>query len=289
MMNYATRNSIILFVLLLVIVGWVYYDANEKNKEITELQESLQKVSSEINSLTANRTIMPDTLMIHYLNEQIVQLDNWALLNSKFFLNADDSRTSWAYLQNIVRRFNRNLEFNFVAATRSGTNEYTITGTTTIPYLSAFVNHIEKLGALYTVENFTLAQSFNETDQGPTNFLNYTILLRSWVDPSIGRSLLDTELRRISYPRLISDPFRPAIHTPMRIPSQETMVSFYELTFISFTQQHAFFIDGSNNVIALAPMQRIAYGFFSHVDNQNRAVFRLNTTGLYETRHITLE
>jgi hypothetical protein len=75
----------------------------------------------------------------------------------------------------------------------------------------------------------------------------------------------------------------------MRIPSQEAMVSFYELSFISFTQQHAFFIDGARNVIALAPMQRIAYGFFSHVDNQNRAVFRINMTGLYETRHITLE
>jgi hypothetical protein len=36
-------------------------------------------------------------------------------------------------------------------------------------------------------------------------------------------------------------------------------------------------------------MQRIAYGFFSHVDNQNRAVFRINTTGLYETMHINLE
>jgi hypothetical protein len=288
-MKYAVRNSIILFLVLLLIIGFVYYDVNEKNKVIAQISSSLATVSSEINSLTVNRTVMPDTLMLSYMQDQITHLDNWALLNSKFFLQTDDTRISWAYLQNIVRRFNRNLEFNFGTNNQQGVLTYNITGITTIPYLNAFVNHIERLGALYTIENVTLSQNFTETDDGPRNFINYTIALRSWVDPSIGRNLGETELRRITFPRLINDPFRPAIHTPLRVPSQEAMVSFYELTFISFTQQHAFFIDGSSNVIALAPMQRIAYGFFSHVDNQNRAVFRINTTGLYETKHIVLE
>ena len=287
-MNYAVRNSIILFIILLIVIGIVYYDITEKNKEIEAIQMSLDRVYSELNPLLA--TIgRPDTLRIHFLQSQIAHMDNWALQNSKFFLSSDDSRTSWAYLQNIVRRFNRNLEFNFVSSSRAGVYEYIITGLTTIPYLNAFVNHIEKLGALYTIENFSLNQIFAESDTGPINSLNYTITLRAHVDSGIGRNLVETELRRISFPRLITDPFRPAIYLAMRVPSQEAMVSFEELTFISFTQNHAFFIDGGQNVIALAPMQRIAYGFFSHVDNQNRAVFRLNTTGLYETMHLNLE
>ena len=287
-MNYAVRNSIILFLILLAVIGFVYYDVTEKQKEIDALQLSINLVFAELNPLLATYG-RPDTLKIRYHREQITHMDNWALLNSKFFLASDDSRNSWAYLQNIVRRFNRNLEFNFIASSRSGVYEYTITGSTTISYLNAFVSHIEKLGALYTIENFSMSQLFAESETGPINHLNYTMILKAHVDPSIGRNLAETELRRISFARLITDPFRPAIHLPMTVPSQEAMVSIDELTFISFTQQHAFFIDGADNVIALTPMQRIAYGFFSHVDNQNRAVFRINRTGLYETMHINLE
>jgi hypothetical protein len=287
-MNYAVRNSIILFVFLLIVIGFVYYDVTEKQKEIDLIQMNLDRVYAELNPLLAT-VGRPDTLKISHLKDQIDHMDNWALQNSKFFLSADDSRISWAYLQNIVRRFNRNLEFNFVANSRGGVYEYNITGLTTIPYLNAFVNHIEKLGALYTIENFGMTQIFAESDTGPVNNLNYTLTLKAHVDQSIGRNLAETELRRISFARLITDPFRPAIHLPMKDPNQEAMVSIDELTFISFTQHNAFFIDGSQNVIALTPMQRIAYGFFSHVDNQNRAVFRINTTGLYETMHINLE
>jgi hypothetical protein len=272
---------------LLGIAGYFYFDISRNNKQVEVLEQAFSRAELELASFGG---IRPDTLRINFLSKQITHLEDWAFDNSKFFLAADDSRISWAYLQNIIRRFNRNLDFNFTVVNR-GSNQfdYTITGVTTIPYLNAFVNHIEKLGALYTIENLTISQTFRDTPTGPVNSINYTLTLRPWVDANLGKNLSETAMRRISYSRLPKDPFRPSIHSPMRIPSQEALISHANLKFISFTSQHAFFVDNNSTVIALSPLQRVAYGFFSHVDRENRAVFRINRTGLYETIHLTLQ
>jgi len=286
-MKYAVRNSIFLFILLLIIVGVFYFDISQRNMQIETLEQALRTAEQELASFGG---IRPDTLRVNFLSEKIAHLEGWAFDNSKFFLAADDSRITWAYLQNIIRRFNRNLDFNFSVVNRGPSLfDYTITGTTTVPYLNAFVNHIEKLGALYTIENITVTQNFVATERGPVNNINYSMTLRPWVDATLGKNLNEAEMRRISYSRLPRDPFRPSIHPPMRVPSQEALIAHEHLRFVSFTNQHAFFVDQNSNVIALSPLQRVAYGFFSHIDRENRAVFRINRTGLYETIFKTLQ
>jgi hypothetical protein len=217
-------------------------------------------------------------------------MQNWTLENSKFFLDDDTSRITWEYLQNIVHRFDENFQFNFVTQTARNITEYQISGSSRVMYLYVFLNYLEKLGALYTIENVTLTQSFKETDDGPTNDVNFTIIIRPWIDKAVGKNLNETPLRRIAFDHIMKDPFRPAIHPPMWDPRQERFIDFEGLKLIGHSGNQGFFSTEGTAVISLNSMQRVAYGYFSHIDQRNnRAVFRINKTGLYENVFKELE
>ena len=282
-MNLRVLISVLLF---LALAGVIYY----YHKEITEIQEEISGVETSIrhtqHELAGFAGLEPDTLMVTYLRERINFIDYWVFHNGKFFLTEDSSMITWTYMQSIINRFNQNFQFNFSTTTRTGGagNDYTVTGSGSIHDLYAFISHVERLGALYTIENVTLSSGLIESEVGaPINLVTYNVLIRPWVDPAIGKRLNDQSLRRIQYTPLLRDPMRAAIHQPIPNPLQERLISYEDLRLVSFSNRDAYFTLG-NTVVTLRPMERVAYGYFSHVDSaNNRAVFRINRTGLYET------
>jgi hypothetical protein len=285
-MNHALRNSLILFVILVVIIGLFYFNNNNITQEIEVVEASLRTASRELQKYEG---IQPDTLRLAHLRAQYSFIENWTAENSKFFLAEDNTRISWAYLQEITRRFNPNFQFNFNTVSRPAGNDYSITGSSRVSDLYAFLNFIEGLGALYTIENMSINPMLVETDEGIRNEVSFTILLRPWVDRSKGRNILNTPFRRVSYTSLPRDPFRAAIHNPMTDAVQERLLKHDNLRFISFTRDQAFFLSPDNQVITLKPNDPVAYGNFSHIDRNNRAVFRINRTGIIDTVYINLE
>ncbi|MCL2063767.1 MAG: hypothetical protein FWG98_05295 [Candidatus Cloacimonetes bacterium] len=282
-MNPRGLASILLFLILLGLVGYFYNEINKLQEEIYGVEVAIRQVEQELRGFEG---LVPDTLMITYLKEKIVFIDEWVFHNGKFFLNYDSSAITWGYMQNILSRFNQNFQFDFTVINRSGAFDYTVSGSGSIADLYAFLSHVEKLGALYTVENVVLNSSLQESETGPpNNVVSYNVLIRPWVDPAIGMRLNEQPFRRIQYAPLLRDPMRAAIHSPIRNPLQERLISYEDLRLISFGTREAFFTQEINStVIRLRPMERVAYGYFSHVDEANsRAVFRINRTGLYET------
>ena len=281
-MSNVTRNTLILFVLLVVIASFFGRQIYNQNLKIEDMERALERVQRELRQYDG---VVIDTLLIYYLQVKIEYMDEWSIQNSKYFLSRDDSRTTWTYLQNIINRFNPDFFFNFTVSSRSaGQNEYTLSGIALISDLYILVNHIERLGALYTIESLDLSQTFQETERGPTNFINYSINIKPWIDSSVGRDINQTPMRRIAFFPLLRDPMRPALHPPMTDPAQEVFDKHENLRLVSFTQNEAFFLDHTGRLVNLRRMQRVAYGYFSHVDTRNsRAVFRINRTGLFET------
>jgi len=287
-MKHAIRNSVILFIILAIIL--IYFIV--KNNNIKEQTEATQKAYNEVQAKLDQfqGTDTRDFLMIDYLKAKYDYINNWTLENSKFYLAEDNTRISWTYLQDIIRRFNPNYQFNFTTSGKGDVNEYLISGAGRVGDLNSFINYIEGLGALYTIENINLSQSFHESDYGPVNDVNFNITLKPWVDAVKGKRLSETPLRRVVYDPLPKDPFRPALYEPMEDPSQDKFMSLDELTFVSYTKEAAFFLNSSDHIVSFKSNQPVAYGYFSHVDElHNRAVFKINRTGLYDTVYKNLE
>jgi len=115
------------------------------------------------------------------------------------------------------------------------------------------------------------------------------MVIKPWVDAAKGKDILNTPFKRVAFTPLAKDPFRPAIHPPMFDPNQEKFPNHEELKLVSFTRNMAFFITPTNHTLTLKPNQAVAYGYFSHVDSNNRAVFKINRTGFYDTVYVNLE
>ena len=281
-MGHSLRNSLILLILFLILSGYFYFTISKINREIFIIETSLQKNQNELSNFGGLR---PDTLRVHYMLEQINYMDAWLLQNSKVFLHEDNSKISWAYFQNIIKKFDPSFQYNFSVISKGQNQfEYNLTGTTEIHLFFNFINYIEKLAALYTIEALTINPIFRETDNGPVNNINYTLTIKPWIEKSVGIDILNSNLRKIAYSPLKKDPFRPGIHSPVREPKQENFIKHENLRLISFTSKEAFFIDNNNSIIKLSPKQQVAYGYFSHIDYKNKqAIFKINRTGLYQT------
>jgi len=279
-MSYKAKNGLYLAILLLIIGGIVYYQLNKLNKEIEPIVVLLNRTKREI---ADPKYFKPDTLRVHWMVERTKYMENWTLENSKFFLAEDTSRITWEYLQEIVKRFDENFQFNFQTITARNQQDYNISGTVKSMYLYVFINYIEKLGALYTIESISLSNRFRDTDDGPSNDVSFSMLIRPRVDRAAGKKLNETPLRRINYDYIMKDPFRPAIYYPMRDPAQEQYIDYEKLELIGYSGNQGYFSGERQSVISLTSMQRVSYGYFSHIDQRNnRAVFRINKTGLYE-------
>jgi len=287
-MKHAIRNSVILFIILALLIIFFVWKNSTITKEIKQTAQQLKEVEDQL-ALYADANA-GDYLMIEYLKAKYAFINEWTLENGKFYLSEDNTRISWTYLQDIIRRFNPSYQFNFTTVAKGTENEYTITGSTRVADLNSFINYIEQLGALYTIENISMSQNFHESDYGPVNDINFNIQLKPWVDATKGKKLSDTPLRRIDYATLMKDPFRPAIYNPIDDPSQDRFMSLDDLTFVSYTKEAAFFLNPTNQIVSLTSNQPVAYGYYSHVDElHNRAVFKINRTGLYDTVYKNLE
>ena len=287
-MSYKVKNAIYLTLVLLLVCGFVYWQHKKLTEQIEPLKASLAEKNGEIASLLPE--FKPDPDKLEWLDKKVTHMENWTLEYSKFFLSEDTSRITWEYLQEIVKRFDENFQFNFATVTNRNQTDYTISGQVKVIYLYVFINYLEKLGALYTIENIIINHNFHQTDDGPANDINFNISIRPWVDKAIGKNLHETPLRRINYDYIMKDPFRPTVHVPMRDPAQEQFTDYEPLKLIGHSGNTGYFSSENRTVIQLNPMQRVAYGYFSHIDSKNnRAVFRINKTGLYENIYIELE
>ena len=278
-MKHAIRNSLILAVILIAIVTLSYN--NHRKLKIRQ-----QNANIELQNLENEREIYSggdrDDQYLTYLLAKIDFAEKWTIENSKFFLKDENSINSEIYFQNIARRYVPNIRLNFFPRIINSQTIYTLSGTSSILELYTFINYIEKLGALFTIENLTINNNFVETENGPQNKIDYSIDIKPH-GKNTGSDYIQIPLRRITITQMQRDPFRPAIYEPITDPNQEILVKHDELTLVSFYQNEAFFVDSQNNLVTLTPDQRVAYGYFKHIDSQNRAVFMINKTGIYET------
>jgi len=285
-MSYQAKCTLIFTLILIVMIGLFYNSISKLNKEIASIEELLQKTENERDDLK-KQGFQPDTLKVQFHTNKVNYMENWTIEHSKYFLKAEDSKVTWEYLQGIVNRFDDSFQFNFqqqAASRGQGQIDYAISGTHKIMYLYIFINYIEKLGALFTIESVTINNFFRETPTGPQNDVHFNMIVRPHVDANMGKDILQTPMRRIDYAYIMKDPMRPAIHNPMKDPEQDRFVDSETLELFAFTTNRANFTGANQVAISLTPMQRVAYGYFSHVDERNRrAVFRINRTGLYET------
>ncbi len=287
-MSHSIRNSMILLSLLLITSLIFFFKNSSIKKDIALIENNLKRNEQDLASLASVR---PDTMQIVYLKHQIDYQENWIINNSKAYLNNDNSQITWKYLQNLINRFAPEFQFNFVVTQRQDrTQEYTISGKTNIVVLYKFINYIEKQLALYTIENLQLNPSLQETDSGPANIINFTVVLKPWVDNQAGKDIIETPLRRISFKPLVRDPLRAQIHRPLNDPRQDKFINYESLVLVSYTEDKAFFLRHNKQIVALNFKEKIAYGYFSHIDKAKReAIFKINKTGLYETVSIPLD
>lgn len=287
-MSHSIRNSLILLFLLLTVFVFFLLKNNSIKKEILVIRANVERTERE---LSAFGGVKPDTLRIKYMQTQIDFLENWFNVNGKMYLSKDNSQLTWKYLQDLIRQFDSGFQFNFVVNQRQERiNEYNLSGRTNLTTLYRFINHLEKQAPLYTIENLQLNPSLQESDLGPVNIITFSMIIRPWTDNTAGKDLNDFSLRRIASNPLRRDPLRAQIHRPLNNPLQEKLIKHENLTLVSYTDYRAFFTNAQKQIISLDYKEKIAYGYFSHIDEINRtAVFKINKTGLFETVIIPLE
>jgi hypothetical protein len=283
-MNNRLRNGLILTVILLIIV---FFGVKNYISNNTKLKQIRQEYNDKVKTVKQYEHVIEDPLEIAYLKDKINYIETWKNKDGKFFLSSDNSKTSWMYLQNIIHQFNPTMEITFTSTTnKSGESEYLIFGDTMVSDFNYLINYIERLRALYTIEYLNVNPEFRETDFGLVNKIVFSLTLKPWID--INGQI--TEVNRLDIQALSNDPFKPAVYNEMKDAMQEKYLNIDDLKFISFSDEIAFFQDNSRHIIRLKSNDKVGYGYFSHVDkNSERAVFKINKTGIYKTLYKNLE
>ena len=195
--------------LILTLIGYLhhsFFGSGKMKNDVTteELELSIRRIQQELRGFDGLR---PDTLMVSYLRDRLNFIDDWIFNNGKFFLSEDNSTITWDYLRSIGNHINPEFQFDFTVVNRSGEFDYTISGIGNTNDVYALISHLEKLGALYTIENVVINSSLQESDKGPPiNYVSYNILIRPWVDRAIGLRLNEQPFRDIEITPLLSDP-----------------------------------------------------------------------------------
>lgn len=286
-MPYAIRNSLVLTALLIIVIIVSLVSNARINKEKEQLELQYNTLVEELDNL---KTTNPDYDDIERITQEYEILRLNDIRFGKIIPNENNPTLSYLYLLNISDRFAPDIDFQFQFSQRSNVNNinfntYAITGVANIFSLYKFIYNIERNIMLYTIENLNIQEEIvaDELIEGKTipNMVSFRMNLRAYFNQDLPQTIENTNLRNLKPQYLVYNPFFKRIHEPRIDPEEELYANVNFIQIIGMTPDKIFVRTTSEEILTLAPGDKVAYGYLDRIDwEEQAAIFRINRTGV---------
>ncbi|MGF1669814.1 MAG: type 4a pilus biogenesis protein PilO [Balneolaceae bacterium] len=282
-MSYAIRNTIILLVVLVLILGTGFgYMHFIQKPVIGELEETAEKLQADYNNKRSIADQLPVIRAQYEAAQDFINNFDKALFSSN---NPDDV---FAFLIELSPA-SEDLTFNFVFSDSSVTDKYgiirsSVNGVGSYRAVYNFINRIENSQAVQKINNITLTpigevQNYNR--------VSFNFEISSFYDRSgtMDTPFLFTFLRAAER---FTNPFFPLIRDIP--PNIENLTDVENSRLVGVTASNVFLINQNGRMVNLKVNDPVFLGHLENINLTNgRAVFRLNKGGIIEMHTLEVQ
>jgi hypothetical protein len=285
-MKYAIRNTIILAVILLLVIGGFYLANITPKNNLEKLKKSYQENLQLLEDLRAAHPNLEDQFKIEYLLEDLQERKR---KTGKYILKKEDPIFSYQYFLDICQRFSADLDFDFNISQRTDAeektyNSYTLTGIAKLTDLYTFLYNLEKQYLLYIITNIDIGEE--STADGT---IRYTLTIQGYSSDS-GTVEAESPWRQLPRRNIKYDPLRSRIHGPIVRAQEEEFVNIQTVKVIGLSAEKAFLAEEDGTITILQPGEKVAYGYLDYINLEEQYVqFKLNQIGIITTHKLYLE
>ena len=280
-MSYAIRNTLILLVVLLAILGTGFgYIQYYQKSTIEEMNVTVDELQNEYN----NKKSVADQLQV--VREQFEAAQKFIENFDKALFSSSNSDDVFDFLIDLSPESD-DLEFNYVYSDSSLTEKYgiissSINGTGSYRAVFNFINRIENSQAVQKINNITVTPV---GEPGNYNRVSFNFDINSFYNRSgtMDALAMFTNLRPVDD---FSNPFFPLIRDLP--PNVDNLTNIENSRLVGISSSKVFVMNQNGRMVSLSENDPVYMGRLERIDLTNgRAIFRLNKGGIIEM--VTLE
>ena len=282
-MQFATRNSLVLGIALVVVVMFGVYWTNIRQPE------GLRRTKEEIKRIDIELANTPD--LVSQYNMMSAELVHWEKRwnqRSKDIPTRDITAATNAYFNSLILSSGRvKLDVQYLGSKQEptfGYNIYNLKGEGLFPSLYRFISYLENGRRLFKFNKLMfreiMAKGPGEQDAHPS--VQYELELRAYFTPLVELSS-SVAWRDIGTQALLVDPFWPLVR-PEVPRNAENLVEVEQSKLTAVISGKAFIIDQAGKPRTLGLGDRVYLGYLSKIiAEEGKVEFVLNKGGISET------
>lgn len=276
-MSNSLRNSIALFILLLIMLS-VILAAHNRLAGKTEVLEAENKKTAASIAVLEEQISKIDSLKAEYEMQKMLQAQQ-----SKIIVGKDSSSSTYQYLLRILGWMKHRIPFDFaMSESKKDTayREYIVSGRTHYMDLLNITKQIEYQRSVITIEDLSIG--IDNTASSDT--VAFSMMLRTHFQEG-GPEMQDLTQKDVPKPYQGYSLFKSRIYeNPPDIEISPDLVEIKSATLIGIAGEKVFVRDSSGIIRILSLGDRVAHGRLFGIDpEKGRVIFKLNIYGLDET------
>lgn len=280
-MSNAIRNTIILSVLFLLIMGVFLISRNSMVKKTNELDKKNKATQLTITELEKQISNI-DSLKAEYEFQKELQAQQ-----SKLIVGEDNTGITYRYLLRLMGWMKRSFPFDFSpsAAPQKAVafNEYVIGGRTNFLDVVHLVNNMEHQRAVLTIEDL----SINADTAARSDSVSFSMVFRTHYQDG-GPDLVTLSSKDIKAPYTGNQTFNARIYETLPLVKlNEELVDITSASLVGIAENRIYLKTSQGIIRTLNLGDRVQWGYLYGIDlSAGKAVFRLNRFGIEETHFL---
>ncbi|MBS3742130.1 MAG: hypothetical protein KGY74_08425 [Candidatus Cloacimonetes bacterium] len=282
-MPYATRNTIVLICIAVLLLAGIFILNGSKSSELKEVKADNADMQKKLDDLEKSHPDLDDQQSVL---DELSELEKRSLAKNKLIPNKNTPVITYKYLLQICHYYCPNFNFNFNMNKQGEINNvpynsYSLNGTSDLGTLYSFIYQLETQQLLTTIESINLNPQVSEFGKADT--VNYNIKFNAYYKED-GTKLSDIPFNKNNYKYLSANPFTPKIHLPDLSKLEPFKIYIEKSKLIGLTDKIAFIETQDGRIEGLSPGDEVAFGSLKRIDTENnRAIFIINKIGVRET------
>lgn len=280
-MSNTLRNTIILFVLLIIMITSIVLIRNNLNKKTAILDKQNKDTAQKI-AVLEEQISKIDSLKAEYEYQKLLYAQQ-----SKLIVGADTPNKSYQYLLQVLGWMKSYIPFDFAVTDAqkkdASYNEYVISGRTHYHDVVRLTKHLEYQRAVLTIEELSIgADAIPNSDS-----VSFSMIFRTHYQPD-GPDLNSLEKKKIESPYLGYYLFKPRYYEALpNIQIDPNLPNIDTSKLIGVTATKVFLKDPQGVIRILGLGDKVAWGYLFGIDlSAGRAIFKLNRYGIDETHSL---
>ena len=288
-MSYAIRNTLVLFVVLLILLGggwgWLNFQYGDTLSKLDAQLEIKEARVIHLETILADYDYMQDKLT--------TTLQRWKFY-PKVLLQENSIHETYRYLESISsRRASFDYEFKLSSIVNKGDivyANYQLKGIGRYSNIYRFIQYLENSKPLYKIESLELSRpSGSQSSQGDVDVtLKFKGMFASDDKADLTREGNQFELASANFSSGY-DPFKPFILNILP-PNTENLLEIERAKVIAIMKGVAYIQGRSGKMKTMRVGDRVYLGVLEKIDLRKReVVFTMNRGGIFEKKTLRLE